>query len=248
MATTTVKPKSKQAYLNYDQIQTYIDNGKLDAYDQIFAKDQKVFYYIDKDLNIVPIQSRIESFESQSDALEYINNNSDTYPGKIINIFENSEYVPYSVNFNTSTGSYYVTRVSINDYNELLNKPIINIVSDNEVVLADLDNGFYTLIGNYRICALDVTHRMTAAKKYFVIEHLLGNDNNTITHITEISGLRVYKYICSDTDFVEDRYVLASEIENNVDEVLDREFDDRADNYIANHEATDQEIRNLFHS
>lgn len=240
------KPKSKLAYLSYDQIQPKIDAGLLDEYDLIFDKNSHEMLILDKDKNIVPVKSKIDSYQSVSDAETALNAKTDTYVGQIVNILTDGEYIPYSVNLDSSAGSYYVTRVGINDYNDLINKPIINIIADNEVVLTDLDDGFYTLIGNYRICDLDTTHRMAAAQKYFVIESLLDDNNNTITHITEISGSRVFKYICSDTEFVEDRYILASEIEGNVDEVLDREFDDRADNYVANHQATNQEIIDLF--
>lgn len=244
MAST--KPKSKLAYLSYDQIQGKIDGGILDEYDMIFEKNQKIFYILDKDKNIIPAGSRLDSYQSVSDAVTALNTKTNTYEGQIVNILEDDKYIPYSVNFDSSVGKYYVTRVGVNDYNELLNKPIVNIVADNEIVLTDLDDGFYTLIGNYRICNLDTTHRMAAAQKYFVIESLLDDNNNTITHITEISGSRVFKYVCSDTEFVEDKYILASEIEGNVDEVLDNEFDDRADNYVANHQATNQEIIDLF--
>ena len=120
------KPKSKLAYLSYDQIQTKIDQGLLDEYDLIFEKNSHEMIILDKDKNIVPIKSRIDAYQSESDAITALNNNTDTYVGQIINILEDGKYVPFSVNSNASTGVYYITRVGVNDYNELLNKPITN--------------------------------------------------------------------------------------------------------------------------
>ena len=241
-----VKPKSKLAYLSYDQIQTKIDQGLLDEYDLIFEKNTHEMFLLDKNKTLVPIKSRIDLYPSASNAITAINAKTDTYEGQIINILEDGKYVPYSIYLNLTTGNYGITRVGTKDYDQLDNKPITNITADNEVVLANLDDGIYTLIGNYRICDLDTTHRMAVARKFFIIESLSDNNNNVITHVTEINGLRIFNYTCSNTEFVEDRYILASEIDDNVDDVLDREFDGRADQYVAAHQATNQEIIDLF--
>ena len=240
------KPKSKLAYLSYDQIQVKIDAGLLDEYDLIFEKAEYQLYILDKDKNIVPVKSRIDAYQSEADAVSALNNKSDTYEGQIINVLEDGEYIPYTVNKNSSTGRFYVRKINDRDYDSLKNVPIINITANNEIILSELDNGFYTLVGSYRFSESDVTHRMTSVKKYFVVNHLLDDDNNTITHITEFSGTSIMKYICSDNEFIEDRYVLSSELENDVIEILDVKVPVMIDKYVATHEATQEDIQNLF--
>lgn len=245
---SSIKPKSKQGYLNFDQIQAYIDSGKLDQYDVIYAIDRKTWNIIDKDLNIVPIISRIDNYQSEEDAVNAINNRTDTYSGQIINVFIDGKYIPYVVN-EDENNIFYITCVSTSaddyNYDSLYNKPIENIVADVEVILSELDNGAYTLLGNYRLCDVDITHRSTAIKKYFIIEHDIENGDN-VTFITEISGKNTLRYSCYDDRFIEDRYVLASELGNEVEDILDEELPGRIDDYIQNNQASQQDIDNLF--
>lgn len=242
----SIKPKSKLAYLKYDQIQSYIDSGKLDQYDTIFIVDTKEWAIIDKDLNIVPVKSRIDSYQSEASAIEALNSKTDTYEGQIVNILVDGKYIPYSVNKDATTEKFYIKRIGIDDYNDLINKPIENIVANDEILLSDLDDGFYTLVGSYRFCNLDQTHRMTSIKKFFIIQSLLDDNNNTITHITEFSGASITKYICSDTEFIEDRYVLQSELGDDVSAILDVELPGRLDAYVEQNQATTEDIQNLF--
>lgn len=53
--------KIKHAYINYNQIQSLIDNGRLDKYDLVIAKDKKNLYIIDENLNVQPVVSNIGS-------------------------------------------------------------------------------------------------------------------------------------------------------------------------------------------
>lgn len=245
----TIKPKSKLAYLKYEQIQPYIDSGKLDQYDYIFITDRKTWAIIDKELNIVEITARLDSYQSESDAITALNNKSDTYIGQIVNILENDEFIPYSVNRNSSTNRYYITPIGTRDYDKLENKPIINIVSNTETIISELDDGIYSLVGNYRISELDTTHRMTGSKIFLIKEtstDTVGEETIQRIHITEINGKSIQKYICTTDAFVEDRYVMLSEMGDEVSGVLDVELPGRLDEYVANNQASDQDIRNLF--
>ena len=237
------KPKSKLAYLSYDQIQPRIDSGLLDEYDLIFEKNSHEMLILDKDKNIVPVKSTLDSYQSESDAITALNSKTNTYVGQIVNILEGNKYVPFSVNLNSSTGDYYITRVGVNDYDELINKPIINIVADNEVIISELEDGIYSLVGNYRINTLDPTHRMTTSKRFFIKDTSVEDGN---IYITEINGKSIEHYVCTDVDFVEDRYVLVSELGNEVEDVLDVELPGRMDEYVNENEATPQQINSLF--
>ncbi len=245
---TSIKPKSKLAYLKYEQIQPYIDSGKLDQYDTIFIVDTKEWAIIDKDLNIVPITSRIDSYQSEASAITALNSKTDTYEGQIVNILVDGKYVPYTVNKDSSdvVGTYYVTRIGIDDYNDLINKPVENIVATQEVVLTELADGIYSLVGNYRISDQDTTHRMITSKEFVIKETATDEDNIKYIHITEISGKSIKNYICTDVNFIEDRYVLLSEIGNEVEDIIQLEVPQMIDDYVGTHEATDEDIKNLF--
>ena len=244
----SVKPKSKLAYLSYDQIQTKIDQGLLDEYDLIFEKNEHVLYILDKEKNIVSVTSRIDSYQSEASAITALNSKTDTYEGQIVNILINGKYIPYTVNKDSSAvvDTYYVTRIGIDDYNDLINKPVENIVATQEVILSELDDGIYSLVGNYRISDQDTTHRMITSKEFVIKETATDEDNIEYIHITEISGKSIKNYICTDASFIEDRYVLFSELGNEVEDIIQLEVPQMIDDYVVSHEATDEDIRRLF--
>lgn len=250
------KPKSKLAYLSYDQIQPKIDNGILDEYDMIFEPQQKIFYILDKEKNIIPAGSRLDSYQSVSDAETALNTKTNTYVGQIVSILTNGEYIPYSVNLNSSTGTYYVVKVDTDDYDNLINKPIENIVANDEVILSNLDDGFYSLVGNFRISNLDTTHRIATTKEFIIKQTATNEDNIVNVYITEISGKNIQQYICTDVSFVEDRYLLFSELGNEVDDIIQvevpliiqQEVPQIIDDYVDTHSASTQDIQDLFNN
>lgn len=242
------KPKSKLAYLSYDQIQPRIDSGQLDQYDLIYEKSQHLLYIIDKDMNIVPVKSRIDSYQSEASAITALNSKTDTYEGQIVNILVDGKYIPYSVNKDVTTERFYIKRIGIDDYNDLINKPIENIVANEEVVLTELDDGVYSLVGNYRISELDETHRMTTSKELFIKETVTDEDNIEYIHITEIGGKSIKNYICTNVSFIEDRYVLFSELGDKVEDIIQAEVPQMISDYVADHKASETDIQNLFNA
>ena len=242
------KPKSKLAYLSYDQIQTKIDQGLLDEYDLVFEKNEHILYILDKEKNIVPVKSRIDSYQSEESAIIALNSKTDTYEGQIVNILVDGKYIPYSVNKDSNTGNYFVTRIGIDDYNDLINKPIENIVANEEVILSELDDGIYSLVGNYRISDLDETHRMITSKEFFIKETVTDEDNIEFIHITEIGGKSIKNYVCTDVSFIEDRYVLFSELGDEVEDIIQAEVPQMISDYVADHKASEADIQNLFNA
>ena len=242
------KPKSKLAYLSYDQIQPRIDSGQLDQYDLIYEKNQHLLYIVDKDMNIVPITSRIDSYQSEASAIAALNSKTDTYEGQIVNILVDGEYVPFIVNKDSSAvvDTYYLTRIGIHDYNDLINKPIENIIANDEVIISELEDGIYSLVGNYRIDTLDETHRMTATKVLFIKETSTDEDNIQYIHITEIGSKSIKLYTCTDVSFSEDRYVYLSELGNQIEDIIQIEVPQMIETYVETHQATDEDIQNLF--
>lgn len=242
------KPKSKLAYLSYDKIQEKIDAGILDEYDLIFEKDSHELYVLDKDKNIVPVKSRIDSYQSEASAIEVLNSKTDTYEGQIVNILVSGECTPYSVNKDATTERFYIKKIGIDDYNNLINKPIENIVANEEVILSELDDGVYSLVGNYRISDQDTTHRMITSKEFVIKETATDEDNIEYIHITEISGKSIKNYICTDVNFIEDRYVLLSELGNKVEDIIQLEVPQMIEDYVETHSASTEDIQNLFNA
>lgn len=243
------KPRGKQAYLNYNQIQSYIDQNLLDSYDEVFAKDRGIKYYIDDNHNIVEIKSTNDVFNSELEALTKLNSlGSDYYVGQIISIKSDEEYIGYIVNYNTTTKQYSIAKICdrMIDYNKLENIPIINIVANDPIVLSDLDDGYYSIVGSYQISPDDTTHRIATSKVSFIIEHDVDKDNNAITYITEQKSKRIKHYIAKEGELIEDGYVLASDLEQEIIDVIDDNVDKNISEYVDNNQATSDDISNLF--
>ena len=241
------KPKSKLAYLSYDQIQPRIETGELDQYDLVYEKNQKILYMIDKDKNVVPISSRLVSYQSEEEAIVDLNNRTDTYPGQIINVLVDGKYEPFTVNYNNLTESYIITPINsfIASYNDLQDIPIINMVGDTEIDISLLSDGYYRIIGNYILSANDPTHRMTTKYILFAVEHVI-EEGNEVVYISEITGKRVKRYIVDSTTIIEDVYVLASELEQTIIDTLDENVDKNISRYIDDNHASSTDISDLF--
>lgn len=112
------------------------------------------------------------------------------------------------------------------NYNDLTNRPIIRLVGESDpIIISELDDGFYSIIGSYCYYQGD-TINIAIANKYFVVEN---NANNVSIIKIEGNGLKRYTY-SSSTGLAEERYATVSDIGD----------------YITANEATQQDIENLF--
>lgn len=168
--------RSRFAYLNYDEIQTAINNSQLDAYDIIYTKDTHENIIITPDLDIISVGSRIYRFPDTATAETYLNMATDTYEGQIISIAYDGHYVAYIVNKNTSD-HFYVTPLNAYegelDYDELQHRPVSNLTGtlNTPVVLDGLSTGVYKVSGQYKISeSLDTVFSSSAGTLYLV-EH-----------------------------------------------------------------------------
>ena len=241
--------RSKMGYLRKDDIQTKIDAGVIDAYDYIYTTDTHELYIISATLQIIPVKSRFDVYESVAIAEETINTLSYTYSGQIVMIQTELDGIkPFVVNYNAETEKYYVLEANgghssaIVDYNLSENHPIDNIVG-NDTVLSHLANGTYSVTGSYRICESDPTIRVISDKVLFTIWH--DKEDDRIVYVTEF-GDRIKFYTCSDEIFITDRYVLASELEDKIIEVLDENIDEYIDENIDENTVTPEDIDSLF--
>lgn len=243
--------RARQAYVDYDKIQPLIDAQKLDAYDIVFSKDRSAFYIIGESLDIKPVKSRLDVYDDLSQALIAVNSNSDTYVGQIVLVLTQDDgYKPYVVNKDASNPSYRLVAVNSGHivgtvkYDDVENVPIQNIVGTTEIILSDLPDGNYAVMGNYRIDGNDPTHRMTSKKIMYYIE--TDDTDPTKKFITEVKGGSVKFYTCTSAAFAEDQYVLLSEVNAKVATYLDDNLDGYVDDYVNDNTASTEDVEHLF--
>ena len=201
--------RGKQAYLMSNEIQAKINDGTLDQYDTVFTKDTKEIVYIDKDKVPHSTKSKFDVYSNETIANTTINTLSYTYEGQIVMVFTELDGIkPCVVNLNADTNQYYVIPVNsghsqmIVDYNNIENVPILNIVADTEIVLSNLADGYYSIVGSYQISPDDATHRISTSRILFTIEHEVSH-NEIVTYITEIKGKKIKRYEVKEGSLIE---------------------------------------------
>lgn len=147
--------RAQYAYIAYDSIAIKIENGELNAYDIVFAKDRKEIYIISPDLVPIPVRSKVYVFSSEEEANTQLNINTDTYVGQIVSIIKGEVCKGYIVNKNQDDNTYYVEQLTPDniDYNTLGNRPIENLIGTlgNTIIIATLPSGTYKVKGQYKI-------------------------------------------------------------------------------------------------
>lgn len=210
--------RAKFGYLTYNDMLQKITDEVLDQHDIIFTKDTKETYIISSDLEPIALRSKVYVYNSKEDAIEAINNNTDTYVGQIVSILEGDTYRGYIVNKNSKlrTNSYTVsplTDISSIDYNTLGNKPIINKVgqSNNPIIISTLENGIYSISGHFKIASNDVTTHLNPNATIFIVGH---NDENI--SIKKIATKEIIDYtINDDLSTVINQYITSDYLKYN---------------------------------
>ena len=179
-----------------------------------------------------------------------VNNLPDTYVGEMVMVqTPNDGFKPYVVELDEDN-TYTLTPVlsghisSIVEYDNVENVPIQNINATSEILLYNLPDGNYSVMGNYRIHNTDPTHRMSARKILFFIE--TDSVNSSVKYITEVKGGRIKFYACNANEFTEDKYLFTSELTTQIDEYLDENLGKAIDNYVETHSTSQQDINDLF--
>lgn len=267
----------KYAYLNYSDISTRIENGEIDQYDVIFTKDTHEQYLIKDDLSLLNIKSRIYCFDSIISAKEKLNSNTDTYEGQIVAIADNDSGVYHGYIVNKSDNEYIVTSLADNgnkiDYDSLVHRPIINKTGSlaNPLTIGELDNGLYSVSGEYRIFSEYPTIFSSSINHLFVVEkendkiyvkdvsakkiitYVLSNGQVSIEDVITSNYLTENQYI-TETDFDAKikalDFVTRNEISDYVKQItteyLEENLDSKIDEKINSLIADDSEIDNLF--
>lgn len=272
-----VENRVKYAYLDYSDISTRIKNGEIDQYDVVFTKDTHEQYLIKDDLSLLNIKSRIYCFDSIISAKEKLNSNTDTYEGQIVAIADNDSGVYHGYIVNKSNDEYIITSLTDNgnkiDYDSLVHRPIINKTGSlaNPLTIGELDNGLYSISGEYRIFLEYPTIFSSSINHLFVVEkendkiyvkdvqakktviYVLSNGQVSIEDVITSNYLTENQYI-TETDFDAKikalDFVTRNEISDYVKQItteyLEQNLDSKIDKKINSLIAEDSEIDNLF--
>lgn len=267
----------KYAYLDYSDISTRIKNGEIDQYDVVFTKYTHEQYLIKDDLSLLNIKSRIYCFDSIISAKEKLNSNTDTYEGQIVAIADNDSGVYHGYIVNKSNDEYIITSLTDNgnkiDYDSLVHRPIINKTGSlaNPLTIGELDNGLYSVSGEYRIFLEYPTIFSSSINHLFVVEkendkiyvkdvqakktviYVLSNGQVSIEDVITSNYLTENQYI-TETDFDAKikalDFVTRNEISDYVKQItteyLEQNLDSKIDEKINSLIADDSEIDNLF--
>lgn len=200
MATVQSKQRAKYFYIKRKLIEPLIESGKIDANDIIYTTDTYENIFIGSDLSVNTIKSKIYRFPDTTTAEKELNNSSDTYEGQLIAIAQDGVYTAYIVNKNIN-GSFYVTRLSEDaktlNYDNLGNRPIENVYGtlDKPVTVSDLDNGIYSIKGQYKICTNDETTYLTTNDEFFLVKK-----DDDIVYIRKITATDIIDFqVVSDS-------------------------------------------------
>lgn len=215
MAVSSAKNRSRYGYLNLADIQDRIDSGKLDAYDLIYTKDTHECYILTEDLKQVPIKSRVYLFPTEEEALLYLNAATDTYEGQLVAIKKKNRYKAYIVN-KDDEDLWCVTLLSDADeqidYDTLGNRPITNLTGTlaNPIVVETLDNGIYSISGQYKVFDSIDTIFSSYENHIFLVEK-----SETETHIKDISSTDVITYSLVGDEIKQEKLVTSKFLEDN---------------------------------
>lgn len=198
MAIKTSANRAKFSLVKFNDIERFINDGKLDANDIIYTKDTHENILIGSDLSINPVRSKIYRFLDVTTAESALNSASDSYEGQIVAILTDGAYTAYIVNKNTG-GSFYVSRLSEDaktlNYDTLGNRPIDNLdgTLDNPITISDLATGIYKVRGQYKICSSDFTTYISGNDHIFLVNH-----GDTEISIRKITATDMFNYVVTD--------------------------------------------------
>lgn len=206
--------RAKHGYLSYNDMLAKIEAGQLDAYDIVYTKDTKECIVITPELLPSPIKSRVYVFDNVADAEQKLNEYTDTYVGQIVRVLSQDKYVGYIVN--RSGGAFYVTPLCEYqdeiDYNTIGNKPIVNLTGtiDEPVQLSALEDGTYSVIGQYKVDNNDETIYLSASSTICMVEH-----KDSIIHIKTINSFVIYDYAIENQNVTRSAYLTESYLADN---------------------------------
>ena len=189
------------AVASRDKIQGYIDAKILQYPSYVLCKNTYDWVYIDKDLKMHDIKGRNQVSIFSVDIL----------PEENIN--ENTFYLCDGIGYLSISGKLVPVFKEISEsaksYNDLADVPVVNKAGEMgaEVVLSDLDDGSYSINGNYIIGGSFTTTFIASSNVMVLVE----SDEN-YKYITRLGAKQVcvYKFNIATGEVVKDEYVTES--------------------------------------
>lgn len=189
------------AVASRDKIQGYIDSGVLQYPSYVLCKNTYDWVYIDKELEMHNIKGYAQASMFVVDELptEDIQNNTFYLCDGIGYLSINDKLVPVFKDISDSVKSY----------NDLADVPVVNKHGDvsSPIVLSDLDNGSYSISGQYKIGGnIDTVYVPSKA-----VMVLIDSDEE-YKYITKLGAKNIYIYEVDLTSMnvVTNKYVTQS--------------------------------------
>ena len=219
------------AVASRDKIQGYIDAGVLVYPSYVLCKNTYEWVYIDKEL-------QMQNIKGYAQASMFV---VDELPTE--NIQDNTFYLREGIGYLSINGKLVPVFKDISDnvesYNDLADVPIINKVGTigDEVTLANLDDGSYSISGHYKISESSQTINIIPANVMFLIE-----SDEDYKYITKLGAKKtiVYKVDIASGEVIEDTYITQSWIEeqgyttkNYVDEAIEALYEKLASDALV---------------
>ena len=185
----------------YENIEPAIKAEKIKYPAYVVCTDDETFAFVDKDSNIRRIKGYEQSNIFVVDALPTDNIRTDAFY-----IYNGVGYlyidgVPVPV-FNNNGDS-------VTSYDQLENVPIVNKYGeiDSPIVIADLDNGSYSIYGQYQIGGNLETIYVTSQKTIFLVD---SDENNKYITKFDADNIFVYTVNLSTANVTINEYVTRS--------------------------------------
>lgn len=170
------------AVASRDKIQGYISDGVLKYPSYVLCKDTYEWVYIDKNLEMQDIKGF-----SQASMFEV---------NELPEIFEDRTfYIHEGIGYLSINGRLVPVFKDISEgvvsYNDLADVPVTNKVGaiGAEIVLSELDDGNYSIKGQYKIGTASTTVSVSSVNTMFLIE-----SDGDLKHITKLGAKKVYVY------------------------------------------------------
>lgn len=188
------------AVASRDKIQGYIDAKILQYPSYVLCKNTYDWVYVDKDLKMHDIKGRDQASISSVDVLPE-------------EFKENTFYLCNGIGYLSISGKLVPVFKEISEsaksYNDLADVPVINKSGEMgaEVVLSDLDDGSYSISGNYIIGGSFTTTFIASSSVMVLVE----SDEN-YKYITRLGAKQVcvYKFDIATGEVAKDEYVTES--------------------------------------
>ena len=171
------------AVSDFSKIQSYVDAGQIGYPSYILCRNDWTWAFVDKDSSIKHIRGYQQEAIIPVDTLPTENVRTDAFYfcNGVGYLYINNSFVPVFKDADNKVSSY----------DQLTNIPVINKQGDitNPLVLADFDNGSYSVSGQYKIGGNLDTIYVTSSKVLFLID---SDEENK--YITKLDPKKICQY------------------------------------------------------